>query len=122
MLVMRSREPSLHSVITTFLRCDCRAWTWATTASNTLTEPSARAILGLRLDRNRRAVEIVEQRVHLFLEQRQPVFHAGVAAALGDGFIEVVVPRRRAERRHIAHAEAANGFGDELEFRDRHEV
>ena len=40
MLAMRSREPSLHSAITTFLRWACSARTCATTASNTLTEPS----------------------------------------------------------------------------------
>ena len=38
MLAMRSREPSLHSAITTFLRWACSACTWATTASNTLTD------------------------------------------------------------------------------------
>src|SRR5665811_1720917 len=38
MLPMRSREPSLHSAITTFLRWACRAPTWATTASNTFTD------------------------------------------------------------------------------------
>ena len=48
MLPMRSREPSLHSAITTFLRCACSACTCATTASNTLTEASARSGVKLR--------------------------------------------------------------------------
>ena len=48
MLPMRSREPSLHSAITTFLRWACRAPTWATTASNTLIEVSARSGVKLR--------------------------------------------------------------------------
>ena len=48
MLPMRSREPSLHSAITTFLRWACNAPTCATTASNTLTELSARSGVKLR--------------------------------------------------------------------------
>ena len=48
MLAMRSREPSLHSAITTFLRWACSACTCATTASNTLTELSARSGVKLR--------------------------------------------------------------------------
>ena len=202
MLAMRSREPSLHSVITTFLRWLCSAWTCATTASNTLTEASlrsgaksrpapragveharglrhrewreareralaeplppfllgqiepvrrqrlvdraaagmfqrvasrlvivrdllealARGVLALRLDRNRRVAEIVEQRVHPLLEQRQPVLHAGIAAAFADGLIQRIVGSGRAELRGIGHAEAADGLGDQLEFRDRHQI
>src|SRR5438094_975209 len=102
MLAMRSREPSLHSVITTFLRRApgmLHRLAPRLVVIGDLLEAFACGILAQWLDRNRRAVEIVEQRVHLFLEQRQPVFHAGIAAALGDGLIEVVVPRRRAERR-----------------------
>ena len=87
-----------------------------------LLEALAGGILALRLDRNRRAVEIVEQRVHPLLEQRQPMLHAGMAAAFADGFIEQVVALRRAEGRDIAHAKAADGFGDELELRDRHQI
>ena len=87
-----------------------------------LLEAFARGILALRLDRDRRAVEIVEQRVHPLLEQRQPMFHAGMAAAFANGFIEQIVALRRAEGRDIAHAKAADGFGDELEFRDRNQI
>src|SRR6185312_15215115 len=50
------------------------------------------------------------------------MLHAGMAPTFADGFIEKVVALRRAEGRDIAHAEAADGFGDELEFRDRHQV
>ena len=87
-----------------------------------LLESLARGILGLRLDRNDGAVEIVEQRIHPLLEQRQPMLHAGVTAAFADGFIEQIVALRRAKGRDIAHAKAANGFGDELEFRDRNQI
>ena len=87
-----------------------------------LLEAFARGVLALRLNSDRRAVEIVEQRVHPLPKQRQPMLHAGMAAALADGFIEQIVALRRAEGRDIAHAKAADGFGDELEFRDRHQV
>ena len=87
-----------------------------------LLEAFARGVLALRFDRDRRAVEIIEQRVHPLLEQRQPVFHAGMAAAFADGFIEQIVALRRAEGRDIAHAEAADGLGDQLEFRDRNQI
>ena len=50
------------------------------------------------------------------------MLHAGMAAALADGFIEQIVALRRAEGRDIAHAKAADGFGDELEFRDRNQI
>ena len=203
MLPMRSREPSLHSAITTFLRWACKAPTCATTASNTLTEVSARSgvklrparapasttpalpsgtangvsrasaasietfgpfvfgqiepvrrqrlvdraaarmlhrlaprlviigdllealargILALRLDRDRRVIEIIEQRVHPLGKQRQPVLHAGMAAAFADRLIQQIVALRRAEGCDIAHPEAADGLGDQLKFRDRHQI
>ena len=185
---MRSREPSLHSAITTFLRCACSACTCATTASNTLTvavgalrreiaalpragiehagaalghrerrqprqrgfvqplgpfvlgqiepvrrqrlvdraaagmlqrlapglviirdllEALARGVLALRLDRDRRVVEIIEQRIHPLLEQRQPMLHAGMAAAFADGFIEQIVAL--AARRRPRHSPCGSG-------------
>ncbi|HEY6352968.1 MAG TPA: hypothetical protein VIY30_00635, partial [Burkholderiaceae bacterium] len=45
-----------------------------------LLEALARGVLALRFDRNRRVAEIIEQRIHPLLEQRQPVLHAGMAA------------------------------------------
>ena len=56
------------------------------------------------------------------MEQRQPVLHAGEAAALAHRLVEKVVARRRAELGDIALAEAADGLARELEFGDRHEV
>ena len=65
---------------------------------------------------------IVEQRVELVVEQRQPVLHAGMAAAFADRLVEQVARVGRAERRHIAGAEAPDRVGRELEFGDRHEI
>ncbi len=79
-------------------------------------------VLALRLDHDRRIAEIIEQRIHPLLEQRQPVFHAGIAAALADGLVKLVVALRRAEFRDIAHPETPDGLGDQLEFRHRHQI
>jgi hypothetical protein len=87
-----------------------------------LLEALARGVLTLRLDRNRRIAEIVEQRIHPLLEQRQPMLHAGVAAAFADGLIELVIRTGRAELRDVGHAETPDGFRDQLEFRDRHQI
>ena len=75
-----------------------------------------------RADRDRRAVEIIEQRVHPVLEQRQPVLHAGMAAAFADRFVQEIVALRRTEGGDVAHPETADGFGDQLKFRDRHQI
>ena len=56
------------------------------------------------------------------MEQRQPVLHAGIAAALAHRLVEQIVRVGGAEGLHIAGAEAADGLGGELELRDRHEV
>ena len=45
-----------------------------------------------------------------------------MAAAFADGLVQRIVALGRAELGDIAHAEAADGVGDELEFRDRHQV
>ena len=55
------------------------------------------------------------------MEQRQPVLHAGMAAAFADRLVERVVGGG-AERLHIAGAEAADGLAGELKFRDRHQI
>ena len=77
---------------------------------------------GQRLDGNRAVLDIIEQRVHALVKQRQPMLHAGVTAAFADGFIEQVVGRRGAEGRDIAGAEHADGVGGELKFRHRHQI
>ncbi len=87
-----------------------------------LPEALARGVLALRLDRHRRVAEIIEQRIHSFTEQRQPMLHAGMTAALADGLVERIVALGRAECRDIAHPKPADGFGGELKFRDRNEV
>ena len=87
-----------------------------------LREPLAGRLFVERLQHNRRAGQIIEQRVHLVVEQRQPVLHAGMAAAFAHRFVQHVVALGGAERRDIAGAELADRLGGELEFGDRHEV
>ena len=81
-----------------------------------------RGVFGQMFERQRRSRQIIEQRFHLAMEQRQPVLHAGMAPALAHRFVEHIVGRGRAELRDIAGAEAADGFRYQLEFRDRHQI
>ncbi len=87
-----------------------------------LGEPLVRGFLVERLDRDRASVDVVEQRFELVVEQRQPMLHAGMAAAFAHRLVEHVVRARRAERRHIAGAKLTDRFRRQLEFRHRHEI
>ena len=87
-----------------------------------LREPLVRGVLGERLDRNRRRVEIIEQRLEALVEQGQPMLEAGGPAALAHRFVEHVIGPRRAEGRDIAGAKQPDGVGGELEFRHRYEI
>ena len=60
-----------------------------------------------------KTVEIVEDGFKPLVEKRQPMFHAGKAAPLGDRCIERVVTGRRAELAQIIGTKAADGFGIE---------
>ncbi len=64
-------------------------------------------VLGQRLDHDRGAGEIIEQRVEVVMEQRQPMLHAGIAAAFAHRLVEQVVGLGRTEGLHIAGAERA---------------
>ncbi len=70
---------------------------------------------GLMGEEDQRARHIIEQRVEMIVEQRQPMFHALMLAARAHRFIKRIVIRGP-ERRHIAAAEAADGFGIERGF------
>ncbi|MGA7986496.1 MAG: chromosome segregation protein SMC, partial [Burkholderiales bacterium] len=87
-----------------------------------LGEALVRGVFGQMFERQRRSGQIIDQCFELIVKQRQPVLHAGIAAALAHRFVEQIVRRGRAEFGHIAGAEAADGFGDELEFRHRHQI
>ena len=87
-----------------------------------LRQPLARGVLGQRLQDHRRARHVVEQRVEPVVEQRQPVLHAGMAAALAHRLVQQVLGIGGAERRDIAGAEFADRVGGELELGDRHEI
>ena len=70
-----------------------------------LHQPFVRGFVGQRLERKRRCRQVIEQCFQPRLEQRQPMLHAAVAAAFADGFIQNIVGRGGAERRHVAGAE-----------------
>ena len=58
-------------------------------------------------DDHRRIRQIVEQRLQLLVEERQPVLHAGEAPALAHRLVERIVAEHRAEGGAIVLAEAA---------------
>ena len=72
-----------------------------------LRQPLVGGFFGERLEAIGRAVDIIEQRFQPAVKQRQPMLHAGGAAAFADRFIEHVVGARGAEGRDIAGAKAA---------------
>jgi len=90
-----------------------------------LRESLVRGFLGKRFENDGGgglAAEIIEQCLHLLVKQRQPVLHARGAAAFTHRFVEHVVGRRGAERRHIAGAKAPDGVAGELELGHGHEL
>ena len=82
----------------------------------------ARRVLDLRLEHHGRARQVIEQRVEAGVEQRQPMLHPDMAAALAHRVVELIVGRRRPEGFHIAQAETPDGLGGELELGDRNQI
>src|ERR1700730_15874621 len=100
MLPMRSREPSLHSAITTFLRWACKAPTCATTASNTLTAASARsgvdhigAAVGHGERRQPRQRGLIQAFGPLVFGQIEPVRRQGLVDRAAAGMLHRLAPR-----------------------------
>ena len=81
-----------------------------------LREPLARRLFDQRLQHDRRARQIVEEGFELFCEQRQPVFEAGMAAALAHRLEKHIALGLAAELGDITHAEALDRFLGELDF------
>ena len=79
-------------------------------------------LLGERLDRNRTSFDVVEQGFEPLVKQRQPMLHAGVAAAFAHRLVEHVIRAGRAKSRHVAGAKQADRLRGELKLRHRHQV
>ena len=71
-------------------------------------QPAPQHLLGLVVEADRGAGQVVEQRLHRVMEQRHPVLHAGMAPALGDRQVERVLRRAGAEQLAPAGAEAGD--------------
>ena len=69
-----------------------------------------------RVADDHRVAEMVEQRRQLVLEQREPMLHAGEAAAFADRLVERVAGRGGAEQVAVAAAEALDRFLVEQRF------
>ena len=87
-----------------------------------LREPLLGRVLDQRIEHDGRTRRIIEQSIELLVEQREPMLHAGIAAALAHRFVQNVVRRGGAEFFRIALAEAADGFRRELELAHGHEL
>ena len=87
-----------------------------------LDETLAGGVVRQRLEHDRRSRQIVEQCREAVVKQRQPMLHAGMAAALAHRMIEEIIGPGRAERLHIAEAEALDGFGGQLKLGHRDEI
>ena len=74
-----------------------------------------------RVEDDGAVAEVVEERAELGVEERQPVLHAGVPAALADGGVERVVVGRP-EGVDVVLAEAADRIRGQLHLAHRHEV
>ncbi len=66
-----------------------------------------------------RVWQVVEQRVHMLVEQRQPVLHAAITGACGHRLVKRVFALAGAEHLDIALAEALEGFLAGRHFADR---
>src|SRR5690606_32178071 len=82
----------------------------------------ARGLLDQRLQYDRHDRQIVEDRLKLLDEERQPVLHARMTTALADGFRYRILHRPAAELRRIVHAETSARLVVELDFAGRHEI
>ena len=81
-------------------------------------QPGGQHILGLMVQAEGGAGEIIQQRFHALVEQRHPVLHAGMAPPLGDREIDRV--RGRALAEHLAPAGAEAGDRGLVEEHLRH--
>ena len=87
-----------------------------------LREPLMRGFLRQRFEHDRRRRQIIEQRLHLCVKQRQPMLDAGGAAAFTHRFVEHVVGGRGAEGCDVTGAKRPDRLRRELEFRHRHQI
>ena len=81
-----------------------------------LGKPFPRSILDQRLEHDGYVRQIVEQRVELLCEQRQPVLHPGMAAAFAHRLKQWVALCAPAKFGSVAHAKSAPRFVVELDF------
>ena len=76
-------------------------------------------LISLVIQADRGAGQIVQQGVHAIMEQRHPVLHARMAAAVGDGQINRIGSRILAEQVPPAGAEAGDAVFAQRHFRNR---
>ena len=85
-------------------------------------EAGLQDVLGLMVQGHGSGGEVVEQGFHALVEQGDPVLHAGVAAAFGDGEVDRVGGGGGAEELAPGGAEACDGVAVERDFGDGAEL
>ena len=86
-------------------------------------EPRVPRLFGLMVEDNPGFGGVVQKRFQLFVKQRQPVFHADVAVAGGDGAVKRIVVAGLGKQHPVTGSEPGNGavvehhLADRLQFR-----
>ena len=76
-------------------------------------------LVGEMIEADIAADHVIEQRLQLVVEQRQPLLHARIALAVTDGLIQRIVAGRAAEQLNVTAAEGLLGFLTERDFAHR---
>ncbi len=84
-------------------------------------EPLPYRLVGQVIEADGRLRHVIEQRLQMLMEQRQPVLQARIALAGADRLVQRVLRRHRAEHLDIAAPEALLRIGPEGRLADRHQ-
>ena len=84
-------------------------------------EPLAHRLVGQMVEADRGVRHVVEQRLQMLVEQRQPVLQPRIALAGADRLVQRVLGLDRAEHLDVAAPEALLGIGPEGRLADRHQ-
>ena len=81
-----------------------------------------RRILDKRIEYDRGLAQIVEERIHPLVEERQPMLHAVEAPAFADSLIKGVAARLPAKARSVRLPETAHRLARQPQFAHRRQV
>ena len=82
-------------------------------------EPRIQHVVGLQIECDGRRIQIVGEQLHALMEQRHPVFHAGIAPAFRNGLVDRIGCRALAVQIAPVGAETRDAVGIECDFAHR---